>query len=188
MFRRVRLSIIRSLFTVHSVMLYVIQVRRQLSSRTVSSSKAIYICTNRPASSKSLYRLCYLRTRIYIYIYIYIYVGLDSLVCIETCYGPDGLGIESRWGRDFPQPSRPILGAHTASLSNGYQFSFPRVKRPGRGVDHPTKSSAEVTERVDLYLNPPSGPSWLGLGWNLTLSLASYRKIHNIETDRRWLV
>jgi hypothetical protein len=34
MFRRVRLSIIRSLFTVHSVMVYVTQVCRQLSSRT----------------------------------------------------------------------------------------------------------------------------------------------------------
>jgi hypothetical protein len=34
MFRTVRLSIIRSLFTVHSAMVYVIQVRRQLSSRT----------------------------------------------------------------------------------------------------------------------------------------------------------
>jgi hypothetical protein len=34
MFRTVRLSIIRSLFTVHSAMVYVIQVCRQLSRRT----------------------------------------------------------------------------------------------------------------------------------------------------------
>ena len=34
MFRTVRLSIIRSLFTVHSAMVYVIQVCRQLSTRT----------------------------------------------------------------------------------------------------------------------------------------------------------
>jgi len=33
-FRTVRLSIIRSLFTVHSAMVYVIQVCRKLSSRT----------------------------------------------------------------------------------------------------------------------------------------------------------
>jgi len=39
-FRTVRLSIIRSLFTVHSAMVYVIQVCRQLSSR--SCSKAVY--------------------------------------------------------------------------------------------------------------------------------------------------
>ena len=42
MFRIVRLSIIRSLFTVHSAMVYVIQVCRQLSSRTRSCSKAVY--------------------------------------------------------------------------------------------------------------------------------------------------
>jgi len=38
MFRTVRLSIIRSLFTVHSAVVYVIQ----LSSRTRSYSKAVY--------------------------------------------------------------------------------------------------------------------------------------------------
>jgi len=43
MFRTVRLSIIRSLFTVHSAMVYVIQVCRQLSSRSICScSKAVY--------------------------------------------------------------------------------------------------------------------------------------------------
>jgi len=30
--------------------------------------------------------------------------------------------------------------------------SFSGVKRPGRGVDHPPPSSAEVKERVALYL------------------------------------
>ena len=46
MFRAVRLSIIRSLFTVHSAMVYVILVCRQLSSRTrmelSSCSRAVY--------------------------------------------------------------------------------------------------------------------------------------------------
>ena len=36
--------------------------------------------------------------------------GLDSSVGIATLYGLDGMGIESRWGRDFPHPSRPALG------------------------------------------------------------------------------
>jgi len=35
MFRTIPVSIIRSLFTVHSAMVYVIQVCRQLSSRTI---------------------------------------------------------------------------------------------------------------------------------------------------------
>jgi hypothetical protein len=38
------------------------------------------------------------------------FVGRDSSVGIATRYGMDGPGIESRWGRDFPQPSRPALG------------------------------------------------------------------------------
>jgi hypothetical protein len=37
-------------------------------------------------------------------------VGRDSSVGIETRYGMDGPGIESRWGRDFQHPSRPALG------------------------------------------------------------------------------
>jgi hypothetical protein len=36
--------------------------------------------------------------------------------------------------------------------------SFPMVKRPRRGVDHPPPSSAEVKERVELCLYSPSGP------------------------------
>jgi hypothetical protein len=33
--------------------------------------------------------------------------------------------------------------------------SFPVVKRPWRGVDHPPPSSAEVKERIELYLYSP---------------------------------
>ena len=39
------------------------------------------------------------------------FVGRDSSVGIATRYGPDGLGIEFRWGRDFPHPSRPAVGS-----------------------------------------------------------------------------
>ena len=48
MFRTVRLSVIRSLFTVHSAMVcHVIQVCRQLSSRSICScSKALYKFVN----------------------------------------------------------------------------------------------------------------------------------------------
>ena len=35
--------------------------------------------------------------------------GRDSAVGIATCYGLQGSGIESRWGQDFPHPSRPAL-------------------------------------------------------------------------------
>ena len=39
--------------------------------------------------------------------------------------------------------------------------------RPGRGVNHPLPPSADVKERVELYLYSPSRPSWPVLGRNL---------------------
>ena len=36
--------------------------------------------------------------------------GTLEIVGIATRYGLDGPGIESRWRRDFPHPSRPDLG------------------------------------------------------------------------------
>ena len=38
--------------------------------------------------------------------------------------------------------------------------SFPGVKRPGRGADHPPPSKCRGHDRVELYLYSPSGPSW----------------------------
>jgi len=78
-------------------------------------------------------------------------------------YGLEGPGIESRWGASFRTcPDRPW--GLPSLLYNGYRVSFPEVKRPGRGADHPPLSSAEVRERVELYLYSPSGPSWPVLG------------------------
>jgi len=36
--------------------------------------------------------------------------GRGSSVGIATPYGLDGPGMECRWWRDFPHPSRPALG------------------------------------------------------------------------------
>jgi hypothetical protein len=63
----------------------------------------------------------------YIYTLLVYTVDRDSVVSIRTRDGVDGSGIESRWGRDFPQPTIPALGP-----------------TPGRGVDHQSTSSAEV--------------------------------------------
>jgi len=38
--------------------------------------------------------------------------------------------------------------------------SFTGVKQLGHGVDNPPPSSAEVKERVELYLYSPFGSSW----------------------------
>ena len=49
-------------------------------------------------------------------------------------------------------------GAHPASYTVGFG-SFQGVERPGRGVVHPSSSSAEVKERVELYVCSPCGLS-----------------------------
>ena len=88
--------------------------------------------------------------------------GRDSSVGIATCYRLYGPGIESRWGRNFPHPVRPVLGPIQPPMQWVPVFS-PGVKRPRRGVDHPN------------YLAPRSkkdshnGPSWPVLAWTLPL-------------------
>jgi len=86
-------------------------------------------------------------------------VGRDSSVGIVTCHGLDGPGIESRWGARFSTPVQAGPGAYPTSYTMG-TGSLQGVKRPGRGVDHPPPSGAEVKERVQLYLYSLSGPSW----------------------------
>ena len=61
------------------------------------------------------------------------------------------------WGGwDFLHPSRPPLGAHSASCTMG-TGSFPGVKRPGRGVDRPPPLCAEVKEGIEYTSAPPLG-------------------------------
>jgi len=58
--------------------------------------------------------------------------------------------------------------AHPASYTIGTR-SFPGVKWPGRGVDHPPHSSADVKERVQQYLDSPSGTLWPVIARNFTV-------------------
>ena len=54
---------------------------------------------------------------------------------------------------------------------------FPGVKRPGRRVDHPPPSSAQVKVRAELYLYPPlglHGVLWGELYFTLYISYTSY--------------
>jgi len=98
-------------------------------------------------------------------------VGRESLVGIATRYELDGPRIEFRWGGEIfrTRPDRPW--GPPSLLYNAYWVSFPGVKRPGHGVDHPPPSSVEVKERVELYLYYPSRPSWPVLGRTFTFTL-----------------
>jgi len=84
-------------------------------------------------------------------------VGLDSSVGIASCYGLDGSGIESRWGRDFPHTPKPALGPIQPSV----QRVIPGGKLAGSLRWPPTPRSAEVKETVELYFYSPCVPCGL---------------------------
>jgi hypothetical protein len=90
----------------------------------------------------------------------------DHPICPSDPFTNRGIyGVKSRWDGDFPHRSRPALGL-SRSPPQREPGLFPEgaVKRPRRGVYHLRSSSAEVKERVELYLYSPSGPSWPVLG------------------------
>ena len=64
---------------------------------------------------------------------------------LRTGRSRDRIPMEAR----FSAPLQTGPGAHPASYTMGTE-SFPGVQRPGRGVDHPPPSRAEVEGRVEL--------------------------------------
>jgi hypothetical protein len=88
--------------------------------------------------------------------------GPGSSVGIKIDYGLDGPGIESWWGRIFRKRQDQSWGPPSL-LYNGYG-SFPAVKRPGRGADHPPLPSAEVENEKRYTSTPPLGPWWPVIG------------------------
>ena len=101
--------------------------------------------------------------------FYFVFLCLSASICfIRFCLfkdGPDsvvgGPVIEYQLGRDYPHPSR--LGL----LYNGYLVSWPGLKRQGRGVNHPTPSSTDVKDKVELYVCSPRQSSWAVLGRTL---------------------
>jgi hypothetical protein len=102
-------------------------------------------------------------------------VSRDSSFDTAARYGLDGPVIESRRGRDFPHASIPALG-FTQPPVRWVPGLFSGVKRSGRGVGHPPSSSAEVHERVELYLYSIPGSSWSVIG--CTLLFHPYRSLN----------
>lgn len=92
---------------------------------------------------------------------------------IATCYGLQGLGVDFRWRRNFPQPYRPSL-CPRRFLYNRY--FFPAGKQAGAWRWPPTPSSVEVKETVELNFYSPSWPSCPFLGRTLRFLIRMLRK------------
>jgi len=69
--------------------------------------------------------------------------GPGSSTGIETVYGLDGPGIESRWGRDFPHLFRPAQKTTQPSVKWVPGLSWGK-KRPGRDAEPSFPSNAVV--------------------------------------------
>ena len=124
-------------------------------------------------SSNTCRSLIWPSSKLFIFLHIFIYIRTaliddvllsiaieEARVCLATRYRLDGPGVVSRWGVRFSASVQTGPGgAHPVHSTMG-TGSFPGVMRPGRGVDHPPQFSAEVNERVELYLYTPSGSSW----------------------------
>jgi hypothetical protein len=94
-------------------------------------------------------------------------MGWDSSVGIATRYGLDGGG-----DVDHTRSDRPW---GPSSLPNkGYRVSSPGVRRPGRGVNHPSQSSDEVEERVELHIYITYGSLRPVLGRTYTFTFSPF--------------
>jgi hypothetical protein len=103
----------------------------------------------------------------------------------------DGIPVGAR----FSAPVQTGPGAHPASYTMGTGY-LQGEKRPKRGVDYPPPSSAEIKEKVELYLYSTSGPTWLVRGRSLPfipfsmaclILLRSDTSKHNKQTSRQSL-
>jgi hypothetical protein len=83
-----------------------------------------------------------------------------ALVGIATRYGLDGLGFEPQWGREFPQPTSHALGPTQPPVHCIPDISRGKASEARR--HHPSTTSAEFKERVELYFSPSV------LSWHVT--------------------
>jgi hypothetical protein len=94
-------------------------------------------------------------------------------------YNGDRITVRAR----FSAPVQTGPGAHPTTYAMG-TGSFPGIKRPGRGIDHPPPPSTQVKERVELYLYSKSGPSWPVIGWTVLITMTTTTTTTANRTDQ----
>ena len=90
-------------------------------------------------------------------IYIFQACGPDNSVSTATGYGAEQSGDQIPARKRFFASVATTSGAHPASYTMD-TASFPGVKRPGRGVDHPSHLAPRL-KKEQSYIYSPSGPS-----------------------------
>jgi hypothetical protein len=80
---------------------------------------------------KSVCKCFKIAVTLMVLVIVVIVVCRNSVVVVATRYAQYGAGIESRWWRDFPHPSRPALGPHSLLYNEYWVFSWWYC---GRGV------------------------------------------------------
>jgi len=80
----------------------------------------------------------------------------ESIVDIATHYGLDSEGSNPGVGARFSAPVQNGPGAHPASYTM-VTGSFPGVKRPKRGVDHPPPLEPWLKKEYSYISTPPLG-------------------------------
>jgi hypothetical protein len=145
-------------------------LRQKIHPVRSASTTAMRQCCNLIELQYNFYRPSFQLLSTFFLLYPSHVEGRDNSVGVATRYGLNGRGIESRWKRDFPYSSTAALGPTQPSIQ--WVPGLSRGKASGSWLWPPTPSSAEVKERVELYLYSTSRPSWPVLGWSLPLSLS----------------
>ena len=78
----------------------------------------------------------------------------NSSIGIATRYGLDDPGIQCRWGARSSASVQNEPATHAASYKMRIRSLSPEVKRPGRGVEHPSASRAGVKDGTAISVGP----------------------------------